>query len=100
MDIPKEFQLLGSTWKVRKKKALQHGDDPCHGLTDRVKRVISIDAAAFKDEELLAHTALHELVHAIATAMAWPELDENESRVDMLAGLLYQAWKTQEGELK
>lgn len=100
LPLPQEFELLGTTWKVKKKRGLQHGDDACYGLTDKDKSVVWLDAATLKDKDKAAHTALHELIHCIASAMNWPELDADESRVDVLAGMLLQAWKTKKGELK
>lgn len=36
------------------------------------------------------HTFYHELCHAIAMTMGWTEWNENEDKIDAVAGLLHQ----------
>lgn len=38
----------------------------------------------------MAHTFYHELCHAIATTMGWSEWNDNEDKIDAVAGLLHQ----------
>lgn len=44
-----------------------------------------------RDNEELAHTFLHELMHAVAYTMNWEKLYNDEAGVDGIASLLLQA---------
>ena len=49
-----------------------------------------------RNDEELAHSFLHELMHAVAYTMAWEKFYEDEMKVDGVAGLLLQALSTAE----
>ena len=44
--------------------------------------------------EMVEHTFLHELIHHILDTMGESELRDNEKFVDILSGLLHQAFRT------
>lgn len=100
ITVPREFHLLGSKWRVKKVKNLTHHDEFCHGLTDPNTKLIKIDAAAFDDEDLLIHTFMHELDHAIDHCGGYEDDCANEEKTDLRAGLRQQAFKSSKKELK
>lgn len=100
ITIPKEFYLLGAKWKIKKVKDLNNTGTECHGLTWQDKRLIELDAAIFGDNDLLTHTFVHELVHAILETMGRPDLSQDEQLVDLFAGLIVQAFNSSKRELK
>jgi len=46
--------------------------------------------------ELLRHTFMHELLHAVFNAQGWASANKNEARIDALAGLIVQALESAE----
>ena len=84
--IPTTFQLGGRTWRVErgaKLKKKQFGDTSPELALIRLSTKCKTD----EDAEL---TFLHELMHAIAFTMGWDELNEDEMKIDAVAGLLRQ----------
>lgn len=98
--IPKTFELLGSTWRVKKVKDLRHDGKKCLGVCHSDKRVIEIDALVFKDPDELQHTWEHEINHAIWETAGMEDVSADEEKVDLVAGLRHQLNKTSKGCLK
>lgn len=90
--IPNEFKLLNYTWRVVMIDGpVVHADgDQCHGTCDTDARVIRLDATM--DRELLWHTWLHELTHAICSALGRSSISADEDFVDSFSGGLAQVY--------
>ena len=91
MRVPKTFQCGCRTWRVKFKKRLKHND---LGRCNHNKAMIYLREDLKRDPELLLHTFMHELLHATAGSMAWRRVDDDEHRLDALAGLIAQAIST------
>lgn len=91
MKIPKTFNVGCRTWRVKYKKRLKSDD---FGRCDKNRAVIYLKKSLKRDPELLLHTFIHELVHATSAASGWRRVDDNEYRLDALAGLIAQALST------
>lgn len=89
MKIPTTLQIANRTWTVRRKKLRK-----AYGTTNFGRATITLDSAL--TGELLDHTFLHELLHATSGAMGWSAVNDDEDRLDALAGLLVQAFNTSE----
>lgn len=90
--IPKQFKLLNYTWTVEMVPGpVIHADgDECHGTCDTDKRLIRLDATL--DREMLWHTWLHELTHAILSALGRSAHSADEDFVDSFSGGLAQVY--------
>lgn len=88
ISIPKTFQLGGRTWTVK-----SVGKKSWYGRCNTAKCLIELSSLC-KDEEELAHTFFHELMHAIAHQMRWEKLFRDEAGIDGIAGLLLQVLTT------
>lgn len=98
--IPKTFELLGSTWTVKKVKNLCDADgDKLHGYCHTDKRLIEIDASEFEDTDSLLHTFHHELNHAIWFVAGF-DFWHDDDKADLDAGLRAQFEKTSKGRVK
>lgn len=92
--IPSTFQLLNYTWTV----VLTDGPVPndenktLHGNCDHDARVITLNGQL--DPEMLGHTWLHEVLHAILTAIGRERLSKDEGFVDAVSGALAQVLQT------
>ncbi len=87
-EIPREFVLAGRTWKVKRV-----GKRKWYGSTFSHSCEIHLSSCC-DTPELLAHTFLHEVLHAVATAMGWTKFNEDEDKVDAMASLILQALTT------
>lgn len=89
MKLPKTFQLLGHTWKVRVVPACElEGTD--WGHCDQIrKEILILDTSP--DNNIA--TFFHEAVHAALGAMGSP-LNNNEEFVETLGGLIHQITTT------
>lgn len=89
--IPKQFKLLNYTWSVVMVQGpVMSEGEPCHGTCDTHTRTIHLDATM--DPELLWHTWLHELTHAILNALGRSALFVDEDFVDSFSGGLAQVY--------
>ena len=88
VSIPKTFKLGGRTWRVKRV-----GKRKWYGKTDPNICVIELSASCTHDE-LEQQTFLHELLHAVAITMGWSRLNNDEDKIDAVAGLLLQALTT------
>ena len=86
-DIPKSFECLGTTVKVKIKKL--DTDKAGHFLTEESEIHI-----APSNPEYMALTFFHEFLHCAAHNLGWPELDADEGKIDALAGAIVQLLKT------
>lgn len=89
--IPKNFKLLNYSWTVVMVPGPVMSDGTaCHGTCDTDTRTIHLDATM--DAELLWHTWLHELTHAILNALGRSALFADEDFVDSFSGGLAQVY--------
>lgn len=90
--IPKQFKLLNYTWRVvlESGPVIHEDGDACHGVCEIDSRTIRLNGAL--DPELLWHTWLHELTHAILTAVGRSALSADEDFVDSFSGGLAQVY--------
>jgi len=95
MIIPKRFKLANRTWHVVFRKRMK---DYGETLADDATIKLNVKLREPGREELLLHTWLHELLHAASGTMGWNEVNDDEDRIDVLAGMLAQAMTTAEGE--
>lgn len=86
--IPKRFHLHGYTVNVEVLAGKDWPDPDAHGLYEPDLQRIRLRKAG---TELLQHTFLHELTHAVLTAMGRRKLNEDEEFVDAFSALLHQA---------
>lgn len=91
MPIPKTFQLGGRTWTVKRRVRSKKW----YGRTHQSECRIELSTYNKNEEEEL-HTFMHELLHAVAGTMGWEKLNNDEVKIDALAGLLVQAMQTSE----
>lgn len=85
--IPKAFQLGGRTWRVERGVKLSSKKEYGDTLPEIAVIRISTKCKTLEDEE---HTFMHELMHAICFTMGWTELNDDEMKIDAVAGLLRQ----------
>ena len=100
--IPETFEVLGTTWSVKKVKDLKDDkNEKVFGLCHAEKASIELHADLFKPEnfDLLMHTWEHEKNHAIWDTLNW-EISNDEDKVDLDAGIRWQIMKSSEGEIK
>jgi hypothetical protein len=111
--IPKSFQLVNRTWKVKLvgskelEKVIKDESDAQEvpaamrwGVCDIVTATIYLnsDLHADKPREMLEHTFCHELMHAILFANGQIVDHHDEALVDRFGGFLHQIFQTQKGE--
>lgn len=94
ISIPHKFQLGGRTWDVLIVDTVDN-DPNCFGLTDPDAGEIYLKGGL--KVELFRHTFYHELCHAICYSLGWSELNEDEDKIDALASILLQYFKTKRG---
>lgn len=87
MNIPKSFQLGGTTWKVEIAETLPG----CMGLCNNQEAKITILKGLSKDVK--EQTFCHELVHAIMFSMGKPSEAHDEVFVDGFGTFLHQYLK-------
>ncbi len=95
LKIPKSFQLLGHTYKVKVVSKVDKGDDSW-GQLDPHKKVLKLrnfylDEA---DKEVFIETFFHELIHAILFELEYNKESNNEEFVERVGRGLHQALKT------
>lgn len=88
MKIPSEFQLGFRTWTVK-----HVGKRKWYGRTYPSECRIELSSLN-ENAEAELHTFVHELLHAVAVTMGWSKFNDNEMRIDAMAGLLIQAMTT------
>lgn len=92
MNIPSSFSLLGLRYTVAVIPDAEWKFDPnTVGWWDNDAGRVSIRETS---AQLMEHTFLHEVVHGCLSAMGRTALNDDECFVDLLAGLLHQAFKT------
>jgi hypothetical protein len=94
--IPTRFRLGGRTWEVKLRDVVDD-DVECLGLCDPDDAIIYLKSGL--KHELLQHSFYHELSHAICFTLGWDELNEDEGKIDALAGMLYQYLSTKKRRL-
>lgn len=89
-QVPKEFQLLGRTYKISQPVKVDSEKSLGECKSDmgiiRVRRNLK--------KELKEHTFLHEVTHAILDSLGYDKLSNDEKFVDSFSGALYQVLKT------
>lgn len=91
--IPKSFQLMGHTYKIRIVKKVDKEDS--FGEVIYAKKAIRLKAPS-KDTsiELVEETFFHELVHAILDETEYNKLSDDEEFVERVGRALHQAFKS------
>ena len=95
MNIPKSFQLLGQTIKVKHHKSL-YKRHKCHGLWVPMEYTIIIQQSVpgcQLSEEYREQTFYHELTHAILEMTGHEKISARESVVESVSQALYQFMK-------
>lgn len=100
--IPREFQLAGKVWTVEEVAPevlakYADEDETIFGVCLFYESRILIQHGLSPQEK--AHTFLHELMHAMLSTLGWRKLNEDEDRVDALAGVLHQFLKSKKGRI-
>ena len=96
LSIPLKFSLGGRSWKVKFVPTVGKSKST-YGRTNFNSATIEIKEGM--DAELTYHTFYHELLHAISDTLGWKELNEDEERIDAVAGILLQFFKSKRGNL-
>lgn len=93
--IPKKFRLMAHEWTVEHVPGMiQAADgDECRGLCEFDQLTIRINMA--QCESMIAHTFLHEVMHAVLWSLG-SKLTDNEKFVDSVAGCLAQVVQSAE----
>lgn len=88
--IPKRFKLLNYTWSVIGHEGMIPGPRgiQLYGKCDHDKHELTLNIAAPPD--VVWHTFLHELMHAVLEATGRTALSADEDFVDSLSGALAQ----------
>jgi hypothetical protein len=94
MKIPATFNLLGNVIAVTIIDAKDWKEKDCVGFYNSFVSEIAI---LKRSSTLMEHTFLHEMMHAVLTAMGQDKLSKNEAFVDMSSGLIHQALSTAKG---
>src|SRR5438132_6955230 len=98
MQIPSRFVLLGQHWTVAFVEDLSEQND-CVGDAQYRRNLIRLqpnNGVVHRPQSQVEQTFLHELLHAILEALGEKELNDNEKLVDLMAGLLHQAFTSAE----
>lgn len=92
--IPKQFDLLGHTIKVKIVDDLYENAD-CYGRWTRGKHLIELQAVS-KDvtESFQMQTFWHEVAHAILDNIGEEKQSEDEKYVDLWGQCIHQVLKT------
>lgn len=91
LKIPKTFTLFGREYVVKVIPA-KEWDEP-----DAVAKYLPADGLILikrTSGDLMVHSFLHEMMHAIYDALDESELYANEKLIDTTAGLIHQALKS------
>jgi len=91
ISIPKQFQLGGRTWRVKRCDIID-GDPKIYGDCDSTDCVIRLKEDF--DLDVMQHTFYHELCHAICFTLGWSKLNKDEDKIDALANVMFQFLKT------
>lgn len=92
--IPKQFDLIGRTIKVRNVERCMDCDSSVDGQAIYSNGIIELKISRDQCEEYKEFVFFHELVHHLLNAIAYDKLTKDETFTDRLAGVLYQAIKT------
>lgn len=90
MQIPKQFQIFGETYKI-KQLVRVHKDDRW-GEHEPTGNIIKIKKTLNQDQKEQAY--FHEMIHCILTNLSYNDLNEDEVFVDRVAKALHQILKT------
>ena len=95
--IPKQFDLLGHTIKVRMRDDLLD-DCECHGRFIASKNLIELQSGESFSYTLA--TFWHEVAHAIATHMGMKELNDDEEKIDKIGQGIAQVLRSKRGSVQ
>lgn len=93
MKIPKSFQLMGQPYNVMIVERWDWPEELSDAVGAFLPRVNKIRILR-NSRELMEHTYIHELLHAVFGALGEDKLSNNEKLVDAAAGLIHQALTT------
>ena len=99
MIIPRSFKLLGHTIDVSEEPDLffKGGNYGSSSMEGKWIKLAPPSPGHTITQSSLEHTFLHELVHLCLYHTEQFVLNKNEGFVDLMAGLLHQAFTTSEG---
>jgi len=90
--IPKSFQIMGHTIKIRITKDVSDGNDGEWKPAKQEIRILPVgDHMTESNQE---QTFWHEVMHVIFDTLSYTEHNENEALVDRIGQCLYQIDKT------
>ena len=91
--IPKSIELAGITWKITRNDNKDGTFGHCCFLTNTINVRKKVEGKRLtRDQEL--HTFYHELAHATTYTMGREDLCADESFIDLIGNLNYQAEKS------
>ncbi len=93
MNIPKSFDILGHTYKVKYVKKIDSKGS--RGDVDTGKKIIRIlkpNKGATQD--VIDETFYHEMIHAVLDELEYLELSKDEVFVERVARVLHQVFKS------
>lgn len=94
IKIPKDFELFGTTIKVKINNELSDLDGNV-GIFKVVPLIIELQKSnGLHPQDGVENTFFHELLHAIFHMMGKYELYKDEELIHTMAGLLHQSFKT------
>ena len=93
IKIPQRFILGGRDWTVEIHDVIDN-EPELYGDCDSMECVIRLKRGGM---DVMQHTFYHELTHAICFTLGWKKFNEDEDKVDTLAGLFYQYLKSRKG---
>ena len=91
MDIPSSFECLGLTITVTIGEC-ENEDD--HGEYKGQEARITV--APHENYQIMESTFWHEYVHCVMTMLGYPDLNEDEQFVELVAQCIYQFHKTKQ----
>ncbi len=94
IKIPNEFKLGGRDWTVEVHDLID-GEPDLYGDCDGFECVIRLKKGKM---DAMQHTFYHEFVHAMCYTLGWKKFNEDEAKVDTLAGLVLQFLKSRKGK--
>jgi len=94
IKIPSSFKLGGRDWRVEVYDVIDNQPD-LYGDCCSFECIIRLKKGTV---DTMNHTFYHELTHAICFTLGWKKFNEDEDKIDTLAGLLLQFLKTRKGQ--
>lgn len=95
INIPKKFNLLGHTYKVKFVKKVDSRDSP--GDIDPNTKIIRLKKSSKShSKDLVEETFFHEMIHGILDELEYGNLSNDEQLVERVGRALHQVFKSSE----